>query len=107
FDPDRPVLVDEIQPVLNQLFSRSQIWFIDHSSLDTLKLDDLFSLIKYVGHRGDELEQQVEKGWSRRFNFDGAYDKQRLATRRLVAVLMDAYCRPLDVKVGLDGSIQR
>lgn len=107
FDPDRPVPADEIQPVLNQLFSRSQIWFIDHPALDTLTLADLFSLIKYIGHRGDELEQQVEKGWSRRFDFDGAYDEQRLATRRLVAVLLDAYCRPFDVKVGMDGSIQR
>lgn len=107
FDPDRPVLAEEIQPLLNQLFSRSQIWFIDHPALDTLKLTDLFSLIKYIGHRGDELEQQVEKGWTRRFQFDGKYDEQRLATRRLVAVLMDAYCRPFDVKVGMDGSIQR
>lgn len=107
FHPDSAVTASELQPVLNQLFSRSQIWFIDHPGLDSLRLTDLFSLIKYIGQRGDELERQVEKNWSRRFHFEGEYDAQRIATRRLVAVLLDTYCKPFDVSVGLTGVIQR
>lgn len=107
FNPGAPVLAEEIKPVLNQLFSRSQIWFIDHAEVDTLRLTDLFSLIKYIGQRGDELEEQVAKGWSRTFHLEGEFDDARLATRRLVAVLLDAYCRPFDVSVGLTGVIQR
>src|SRR5690606_18174879 len=98
---------DEMKPVLNALFSRSQIWFIDHAAVDTFTLADLFSYIKFVGQRGDELEGQVQKYWERRYHFKDGYDEQQHATRVQVAVLLDAYCDPFDVKVGLDGTIQR
>jgi len=107
FLPDSSVSASELQPVLNLLFSRSQIWFIDHPEVDVFRVSDLFSLIKYIGQRGDELEKQVEKNWSRRFYFDGEYDAQRVVTRRMAAVLLDTYCKPFDVSVGLTGVIQR
>ncbi|WP_257668443.1 FAD-dependent oxidoreductase [Parapedobacter tibetensis] len=107
FDPDSPVVAWEIQPVLNQLFSRSQIWFVDHAEVDTLTLANLFSYIKFVGQRGDELEGQVQKYWNKRFHFTDEYDEQMIVTRRHVAVLLDTYCKPFEVKVGLDGTIQR
>ncbi|MFC3196537.1 FAD-dependent oxidoreductase [Parapedobacter deserti] len=107
FDPDSAVTADEVQPVLNRLFSRSQIWFVDHADVDTLTLADLFSYIKFVGQRGNELEGQVEKNWKRRFQFEDDYDEKQPVTRRRMAVLLDVYCRPFDVKVGLDGTIQR
>lgn len=107
FEPETIVTAEEIKPVLNRLFSRSQIWFIDHADVDTLKLEDLFSYIKFVGQRGNELEGHVKKNWDRRFHFEGDYDEKRAVTRRLFAVLLDAYCRPFDVKVGMDGTIQR
>ncbi|SEL62181.1 FAD-dependent oxidoreductase [Parapedobacter koreensis] len=107
FDADKPVTASEIKPVSNQLFSRSQIWFVDHADIDTLTLADLFSYIKFVGQRGNELEGQVQKNWKRRFQLEGEYDENMLATRRLVTVLLDAYCKPFDVKIGLDGAIQR
>lgn len=107
FDADAPVTADEVRPVLNSLFSRSQIWFINHADVDTFTIADLFSYIKFVGQRGSELEEQVEKYWERRYHFAGEYDEQQQATRTHLAVLLDAYCSPFDVKVGLDGAIQR
>jgi len=107
FDADSPVTADEVKPVLNALFSRSQIWFINHADVDTFTLADLFSYIKFVGQRGNELETQVQKNWERRYHFEREYDEQQQATRAQVAVLLDAYCDPFDVKVGLDGTIQR
>lgn len=107
FDTDNAVTAAEVKPVLNQLFSRSQIWFVDHADVDTLTLADVFSYIKFVGQRGNELEGQVQKNWKRRFHFEDEYDEQRIATRKYVAVLLDAYCGPFSVKVGLDGTIQR
>ncbi|MEC3879408.1 FAD-dependent oxidoreductase [Parapedobacter sp. 10938] len=107
FHGEAAVTANEVQPVLNDLFSRSQIWFINHGDVDTLTMADLFSYIKFVGQRGDELEEQVEKYWKRRYHFEGEYDEKQQATRAHVAVLLDAYCDPFDVKVGLDGSIQR
>ncbi len=106
FEPDNTVSTDEIAGVMDRLYSRSQIWFTDNSA-DTLLLSDLLSLIKYVGHRGNELEGQVEKNWERHFRFTDAYALDMPITRRHFAVLMDAYCRPFDVKVGLDGTIFR
>ncbi|MFB2120442.1 FAD-dependent oxidoreductase [Parapedobacter sp. 2B3] len=107
FDADAPVTAGEIKPLLNTLFSRSQIWFINHAEVDTFTVADLFSYIKFVGQRGNELEAQVQKNWKRRYHFEEEYDEQRPASRLLVAVLLDAYCNPFDVKVGLDGVIQR
>lgn len=107
FDAGAPVTADEVKPVLNALFSRSQIWFINHADVDTFTMADLFSYIKFVGQRGNELEGQVQKNWKRRYHFEGEYDEQQQATRTHVAVLLDAYCDPFDVKVGLDGTIQR
>ncbi len=107
FDADAAVTATEIKPVLNQLFSRSQIWFVDHADVDTLTLADLLSYIKFVGQRGNELEGHVQKNWKRRFQFEEEYDEQRVATRKYLAVLLDAYCGPFSVKVGLDGAIQR
>lgn len=106
FEAGNTVSTDEIAAVMDRLYSRSQIWFTDHQA-DTMRLSDLLSLIKYVGHRGNELEGQVEKNWQRRFQLPGAYDLDMPVTRQLFAVLMDAYCRPFDVKVGLDGTIYR
>ena len=107
FDGDSPVVADEVKPVLNALFSRSQIWFIDHAAVDTFTMADLLSYIKFVGQRGDELEGQVQKYWERRYHFKIEYDEQQQVTRRQMAMLLDAYCNPFDVKVGLDGTIQR
>lgn len=106
FDGGAAVTADEIRPVLNALFSRSQIWFINHAEVDTFTMADLFSYIKFVGQRGNELEEQVEKYWKRRFHFEGEFDEQQQATRMHVAVLLDVYCGLFDVKVGLGGSIQ-
>lgn len=106
FSPENEVSTTEISPVLNQLYSRSQIWFIDNHA-DPMKLSDLLSLIKYISHRGNELEGQVEKNWKKRFAFDDEYDLDLVVTRRHFAVLVDTYCKPFDVSVGLDGSIHR
>ena len=107
FDADATVTADEVKPVLNALFSRSQIWFIDHDTVDTFTMADLFSYIKFVGQRGNELEGQVQKNWTRRYHFGNQYEEEQPVTRAQFAVLLDAYCNPFDVKVGLDGSIQR
>lgn len=107
FEVDKPVTAAEIKPVLNRLFSRSQIWFIDHPEIDTLTVEDVLSYIKFVGQRGDELAEHVQKNWKRRFQFEEEYDEQRIATRKYVSVLLDAYCGPFSVKVGLNGVIQR
>ncbi len=106
FDADATVSTEEIASVMDRLYSRSQIWFTDNQA-DTMRMSDLLSLIRYVSLRGNELEGHVEKNWERRFQFAEAFALDMPITRLHFAVLMDAYCRPFDVKVGLDGTIYR
>lgn len=105
FQPDSLVSSKEIEPIIEQLYTRSQIWFKD-KDIPVLKLKDLLSLIKYVANRGNELEAEVEKGWSRRFKFDPSYDLEKELSRRELAVLLDAYLQPFNVRVTQTGQFQ-
>lgn len=106
FSGEKTVSTAEIEPVLNALFSRSQIWFRDHQSA-AMNLGELLSLIKYIAHRGDELDAQVEQLWSRRWGFEENDDLTFKISRRHFAVLMDEFVKPFDVRVDLQGQITR
>lgn len=106
FAPELPVSTQEISPVLNALYSRSQIWFTDNRS-DSLSLSELLNLIKYIGQRGNELEGQVERLWSRNFSFTEPFDLTMTVNRRHVAVLLDELTKPFDVRVDLQGQVLR
>lgn len=105
FDAHRHVSSSEVEPVLKQLFTRSQIWFKD-KDIEELRLKDLLDLIKYVANRGDELQAEIEKGWKKRFKFKQAYDLDYKLTRREFAVLVDTYLQPFNVRVTLDGTLK-
>ncbi|MEH6304926.1 FAD-dependent oxidoreductase [Olivibacter sp. CPCC 100613] len=105
FAADSLVSSKEIEPVMKQLYTRSQIWFKD-KNIATFTLNDLLDLIKYVATRGEELNTEVEKGWSKRFKFKGTYDLTRKLTRREFAVLVDSYLQPFHVRVNLKGELQ-
>lgn len=105
FLPDSLVSSKQIEPVIKQLFTRSQIWFKD-KNISTLKLRDVLSLIKYVANRGDELDAEVEKGWKKRFRFKEEFKQSNLLTRRQLAVLLDTYLHPFNVRITSDGNFQ-
>ncbi|MFC6103811.1 FAD-dependent oxidoreductase [Olivibacter domesticus] len=105
FLPDSLVSSKQIEPVIKQLFTRSQIWFKD-KNISTLKSSDVLSLIKYVANRGDELDAEVEKGWKKRFRFKGEFKQSNLLTRRQLAVLLDTYLQPFNVRITSDGNFQ-
>jgi|GEM_PF-341450 len=105
FNPDSLVSSTEIEPILKQIYTRSQIWFKD-KEISALTLKDVLSLIKYVANRGDELNTEIEKGWAKRFKFKGTYDLEAKLTRRQVAVLIDTYLQPFNVRITLNGDFQ-
>lgn len=107
FQADSSVKKAEIQPILEALYSRSQIWFEENHALEKLKLKDVLSLIKYISARGNELEGTVERNWARKFKFTSAYDLEKVVTRREVVTLLEEYCKPFDVRVNLKGQIVR
>lgn len=105
FGTDRHVSSEEIRPVIESLYTRSQIWFRD-KSIEELRLTDLLNLIKFIALKGNELNTEVERGWHSRFNFTGDYDPECLVGRRQVAVLLDHYLKPFQVTVQKDGSFR-
>jgi len=102
FNPEKPVSSDEIKPIMLQLYTRSQLWFKD-KQIENLTLKDLASLIKFTALKGDEIDAEMEKGWNKYFNFSGDYDPECYLTRRHVAVLIDYYLKPFNVKIDRNG----
>lgn len=98
FNPIKTVSSKEIEPVLVNLYTRSQIWFSD-KNIEKLSLNDLLSLIKFTALKGEELDADVKKGWAQRFHFSGEFNSKENLTRRQVAVLIDYYLKPFNVKV--------
>jgi len=97
---------ENVRPEFNQLYSRSQIWFLDNTG-DYLTWKDAISLVKYVGQRGDELNKQIEQDWSRKLQFEGSFDLDRYISKYEFAVIVDKYCNPFVVRINAQGKIIR
>jgi hypothetical protein len=105
FNPKQSVSSKEIQPVLLSLYTRSQIWFSD-KDIENLTLSDLLSLIKFTALKGEELDADVKKGWKQRFHFTGEFEPTETLTRRQLAVLIDYYLKPFNIKVDDQGNFK-
>lgn len=106
FNGQDSVRFDEVAPVLNQLYSRSQLWFHEHKG-GYLHLKDVIGLVKFLGMRGDEIDRQIEREWGKKLKFEKEFDLERLATREEFAVLLDMFSSPFSVRVSKEGKIQR
>lgn len=107
FECDRPVQVAAVKNVFNSLYSRSQLWFVDNTEKEYFDLKDLLTLIKYVSFRGDEVDREVEKEWSRKLRFEGKYSPDHVVSRYEFAVLVDRYANPYVKAVDAEGKILR
>ena len=106
FMPEASVSTEELKQPFRELYSRSQIWFLDNKA-EKLTLEDALSLIKFVGSRGGELNKEAEKAWKSSLKLKGNFDLKKLINRRELAVLFDAYLKPYTVAVDLEGNIKR
>jgi hypothetical protein len=104
FSPDSTISAEELKLPMRELYSRSQLWFADNK-VGNLTLDNALSLIKFSGSRGEELNREVEKAWNTSFKLAGKYDLNHVITRREFAVLADAYLKPFNVRVDLNGNV--
>ena len=105
FNPEHTVSSKEIEPILLALHTRGQIWF-NNKDIQEITLNDLSSLIKYIALKGDDLDADVKKGWKARFNFSGEYTPEEPITRRQLAVLVDYYLKPFNVKIDDTGKFK-
>lgn len=107
FRGDDAVEVASVKDVFNKLYSRSQLWFVDNTTKKYFELKDLLTLIKYVSFRGDEVDREVEKEWSRKLKFEGEYNPSHVVSRYEFAVLVDRYANPYVKSVDAEGRILR
>lgn len=104
FNPEGSVSSEELRLPLKEYYSRSQIWFADHKA-QKMTIDDAISLIMFTGTRGGELKKEIEQGWKTSFRFTSAYDPKRSITRRELAVLIDNFLQPFNVRVDFQGNL--
>ena len=105
FMPEASVSTEDLKQPFREMYSRSQIWFLDNKA-ERLTLADALSLIKFVGSRGEELNKEAEKAWKGSLKLKGNFDLKKVISRRELAVLFDVYLQPYTVSVDLDGNIK-
>lgn len=105
FLPKQHVSSQEIKEVMLALYTRSQIWFKE-KNITEMTLEDVLGLIKFTALRGNELDDDVKKGWEKRFNFEGDFNLSQKINRRQVAVLLDYYLKPFNVTVDKKGKFK-
>src|SRR5690606_32658280 len=102
FDGDDSVRVADIRPVINQFFTRAQLWFVDNNP-EFMTVADALNLIKYTAFRGEELDVEVKRLWNMELTFKGDYNPSKFISRYEFAVLFDIYAAPFVKKVSQDG----
>lgn len=105
FGPKHKVSSKEIEPIMLALYTRSQIWFRG-KDIQEITLSDLLSLIKFIALKGEELDADVKKGWKQRFHFSEDFNPSDCVSRRQLAVLVDYYLKPFNVKVDHNGKFK-
>ncbi len=105
-DKKDSVQVESVKNIFNRLYSRSQLWFMDNTA-DYFALKDVLSLVRFVSFRGREVEEQVQKDWTKKLKFEGEYDPKRMVSRYEFMVLVDRYANPYVKAVTLQGDILR
>jgi hypothetical protein len=104
FNPEGTISSEELRTPLREYYSRSQIWFADHKT-EKMTIDDAISLIMFTGTRGNELRKEIEQGWKTSFKFSGEFDGKQAITRRQLAVLIDNFLQPFNVRVDFQGNL--
>lgn len=106
FHSDGKVELASVQPALLKMYTRSQLWFAENDH-DNFSVKDVIELLKVIAFRGNELDEEVEKNWVKRFKFKTPFDLNRIINRYEFAVLVDAYAQPFNIKVNNKGAIVR
>ncbi|MFZ4261855.1 FAD-dependent oxidoreductase [Sphingobacterium sp. HJSM2_6] len=104
---DDYVQFSEIKAVMNDMYTRSQLWFLDNYREDEMQWKDLLSLIKFIFFRGDEVEKQLVKDWNSKRKFEGQYQAEQRFTKTQFAVMTDLYSDSFAKGIKEDGSFKK
>jgi len=98
----KAVTFAEIEPIFRQLYSRSQLWFVDNTD-EEMTWANFLDLIRFVGMRGEEIEKQIEKDWSSKLKFEGSFDREAQVSRYQFAAILDRYASAYVKAINQDG----
>lgn len=106
FEPNDPVNTEEIRPVLDEIYTRSFLWFNKEKPGAQFTLGNLLSLISdYTLTDPKTLQIYLQKAWTSQFKLNGTFDLNRPVTRLEFAVLTNRYLNPFAKTVDLTGRI--
>lgn len=106
FSPQATISSEELRLPLQEYYSRSQLWFFNNKR-DSLTIEDAINLIMFTATRGEELRREIEKGWTSSLKLNTLYAPKRAISRRELAVLVDRFLQPFNVRVDFTGRLLR
>ena len=103
--PDITVTTAEVQPVLNEIYSRAFIWFDKEKPAELFTVGNTLSLIsEFTLTESKTLQATLQKNWQTKHGFAN-FELTRPITRLEFAVLVNQYLNPFARKIDLEGNI--
>jgi hypothetical protein len=106
FMPDSAVHTTEIEPVLNDVYSRTFLWFNREKPAEKFTVGNLLSLISEITLTDPKtLQISMTKTWKTQYRFTSDFDMNRSVTRREFAVLVNKFLNPFARTVDMAGRL--
>jgi len=106
FMPNKLVSTAEIQPVLQEIYTRAFLWFNREKPGEKFTIGNTLSFISdYTLTDPAILKAGIQKAWQTQFKFKSDFDMSRPITRREFAVLANRYLNPFARTVDLSGRL--
>ena len=106
FKPDTIVATAEIQPVLNEIYSRAFIWFNKEKPDQQFTVGNTLSLIsEFTLTDPKTLQTTLQKDWQTQYQFAKPFDTTRPITRLEFAVLVNKFLNPFARRIDLEGNM--
>jgi hypothetical protein len=107
FLPNQEVSTGEVKDLLKEFFYKAQIWFEDYKQ-EKMTVGSTLKLVSEIGNKSyPNTLASVQKNWNKSYNFKGAFDLNKVITRREFAVLLHDYLPPFNVITDKTGRVTR
>lgn len=104
FMPDSTVNTAEIEPVLNDIYTRTFLWFNREKPGAKFTVENTLSLISEITLADPKtLHISMAKAWKNQYKFQSGFDVSRPITRREFAVLINQFLNPFSRTIDLSG----
>lgn len=104
FMPDSTVNTAEIEPVLNDIYTRTFLWFNREKPAAKFTVGNLFSLISEITLTDPKtLQTGMAKAWKTEYKFTLPLDMARPVTRREFAILINKFLNPFARTIDISG----